>query len=1094
MSDEKKFAHTLAKRRAEFSQLTANFGLAAWKAEAENLRQRVLDLREESFDIAPADNRSDLDSAVGRILWFPLTAALLLNRNQQYAAAHEWYRLLYDPETNSVAEILQFFTGDVTYERSGTTWLDEPFDPVAIANRREGVWLRHTVLAMVRNLIDWADDEFARGLPDTYLRAEELYELARRTLQAPPLRSECEEVLLDVVAVIGDGLGYTSAIAYKMARPLHDVTDVALVKKANKDIHKALSGRGSLKQKQLAVERIVARTRQHPDRSLAAEYSRHHTFAVDIENAIFFKPAPDGGPGGPGGRPFEPPPSGPAPGSVFPPGGRPFDEPIVVFEPLEPVLDPTPPPSARPFCVPPNPVLRSLQLQIDTQLYKLRHCLDFMGEPQIARVYGCDTYDAATGLINRPTATLDQYSYTVDQPRYRYSFLIEKARQYVDVAQRIGAILLQALQNSDNEAFAQLKARHAIELADATTELRRLGRLEAEDGVEIAGVQKDRAGSQVTFWSDRVGDPDDLYDDLSVKEAQSLQFLDDSVRASEMNSIVIGAATVAASLFPGGQVAIPVMIASFAAMASAQAAAAQARASFERRAEEWANQLTLAHFDSRIADIQVTLADDRLRIAGQELEIASLQLSHAREELRFLQDKTTNLALYDWMVRVLSRDYRSLMQIAACVARMAQRALEFERQETVRIVTGDYWNIAQGALASSALTDEQRSLGLLGAERLLTDLTKLDAFKLATEKRRLQISKTFSLARMMPTEMVEFRDSGRITFNTLLDWFDDGFQGHYLRLIKSVRVSILALVPPLDGIHAMLHNTGESSVVVLEDGTFSVKRAARNFGESIALDSAFNESGLFVLNYEDPMLLPFEGLGVQTQWTLELPRGNNRFNFDSIADVFLTIEYTAEYSREYEQQMRAERTGEDVYEDAAIPLRVMFPDLWYHLKNHRPDAAGTFASFQFKFAASRRLFAPNLFLTPPAVEHLTMLASGDFALPADPASIDPEVQQRIENGLTIKKGSVTLHAPLTKAFGPGVADSNSLMLSTRGAGAGTAGLPTVSIADRTIGASDEWILEFAPEFFSPVTASPKPLIERIADVLLVITVKGNRAG
>jgi len=1093
-----KFAHWLAKHR--------NLGLEEWMLEVAISRQYELD-----NGIISAENPTELDSAVDRHIRFPLAAALLLNRNQQYAAAHDWYRLLYDPETGNVAEIFTFYSHDISREHIGAEWLDEPLDPVAIANRRQGVWLRHTILAMVRNLIDWADDEFARGLPDTFQRAEELYELARRTLQAPPLQNKCEKVLLDVVNVIQDELdGYTIAMADSMVGPLKAVSSADLISKAGKDIRKALSGRGSVPKKRLAVKRIIARTvkadhRQYPDGSLAAGFARRQTLAIAIENAIFFQSVPDGGSGGKGRGPF---PKGSDPflpdDPIFPPPDRPFDG---VIDPTNPKKDYTPPPSALFFCIPPNPVLRSLQLHIDTQLRKLQLCLDFMGEPQLPRVYGCDTYDAATGLINRPTATLDQYNYCVDQPRYRYSFLIEKAHDYVDVAQRIGSILLQALQNSDNEAFLQLKAQHAIELAGATIELRRLARQEAVDGVEIAEVQKDRADSQVGFWEGRAGDDiDNTWDSMSDAEQAGLVL---SGVATALSGLAIlpgaAAAGAGAAITASGvattatgalaEVGIPMTVVGFvvtaaglaslaaslpfaAAAAGSASSTALTYASFERRFEEWKNQFELAGFDARLADLQVTVAGDRLAIAGQELEIALLELSHAREELRFLQTKVTSAALYDWMVRVLSRDYRVLMQIAACVARMAQRALEFERQESVRIVTGDYWNIAQGALASKTLTDEQRSLGLLGAERLLTDLTKLDAFKLATEKRRLQISKTFSLARRMPIEMVKFRDSGRITFNTLLDWFDDGFQGHYLRLIKSVRVSMFAIVPPLDGIHAMLHNTGESSVVVLENGNYVEKRAARNFGESIALDSAFNESGLFVLNYEDPMLLPFEGLGVQTQWTLELPRGNNRFNLDTIADVFLTIEYTAEYSRQLEQDMRNERIDQMVYEDTAVPLRLQFPDLWYHLKNHREDATGAFPPFQFKFDLPRTAFAPNL-ADPMTVAHLTMLVSGDFELSQD--------QQTMENGLTIKKGAVRLHSPSAKAFGPGVTDSNSLMLSTRGAGA--TGLST----HPTIPESQEWTLEFAPDFFNPTWTIPIPLIERIADVLLVITVKGTRA-
>jgi hypothetical protein len=528
---------------------------------------------------------------------------------------------------------------------------------------------------------------------------------------------------------------------------------------------------------------------------------------------------------------------------------------------------------------------------------------------------------------------------------------------------------------------------------------------------------------------------------------------------------------------------------------SQQASLASARASFKRRFEDWENQFALAKRDAEITGLQERLASDRVAIANEEMVIARLQLSHAREELRFLQTKITNLPLYDWMVRVLSRDYRSLMQIAAGVARMAQRALEFERQEAVRIIVGDYWNIATGVLGSPGLTDEQRSLGLLGAERLLTDLTKLDAFKLVTEQRRQQqqISKTISLARMMPTDLVAFRQTGKMTFNTLMEWFDDGFQGHYLRLIKNVRVTIVAIVPPIDGIHAMLHNTGESAVVVTEDGgeTFVKRRAIRSFGEHISLDAPYNESGRFVLSYDDPMLLPFEGLGVETQWTLELPRGNNRFDFDTIADVLLTIDYTAEYSEKYQADLRKAQSNVDVDEDTAVPLRLQFPDLWYHFKNNRRDGAGSIPPFTYKFHLPRAAFAPNL-SDPLKVAQLTLLISGDLA---------STEQGLLADGLTISYQGVLLHrgvaprpAPTgspagtqgapgdpASAFGPPVFGPSSMLLSTRGNSAN--GLPS----NPTIGnpAPGEWTIEFSSALFPGV-------IDKISDVLFVITISGRR--
>lgn len=1115
------FEAKIRRRRALVLRFGTNHGLREWKYEADSLReellterQRFIDGTENSLKLdreSPEDirnaheivykllgineeigNKSQLDSVFARDLWFPLTAGLLLNRNEQFAAAHEWYRLLYNPATGTAAEVFNRFSGDVIKERNASKWLKAPFDPIAIANRRQGVWLRYTIIAMVRNLVDWADDDFARALPDTYQRAEERYELAGKVLGAKALENDCEAAVLDVIHSIGKAFGMTKQEAARYAAPLMQVRSVKAMTEAKVRIEEELE-QDSKKRKLASITKIIdnAKNRdqkQHPHKSLKAEWDDRFRRAMDAENKIFSQ-SKSGGPISPQPKPQP---------DLHRPLDDLFDGPINL------------PPSiiSLEFCVPLNPVVNLLGKQIRTQLDKLNHCLDITGEPQMPRVYGCDTYDPATGLINRPTAILSQFTHATDQPRYRYSYLVEKARQYVDVAQRIGSLLLQSVQARDSEAFAQLKAAHAIEVAGATVELRRLGQIEASHGVEIAVLQSDRADRQVSFWKDRVGDPDDLYDDLSEEEADGLCNLQRGAELTRIGAIVtatVGPAMAAAGAVTtatgvGAPVGIPLMIAGvllsagqgMSALGSSNTTtgnALQASASFERRSEEWKNQFDLAQFDAQIAELQVNLADDREAIADQESVIAQLQLSHAREELRFLQTKTTNLALYDWMIRILSRDYRTLMQIAAGVAHMAQRSLEFERQEPVRFILGEYWNVATDVIEARNLTEKQRSLGLLGAERLLTDLTKLDAFRLTTEQRRQQISKTISLARMMPLELAGFRQSGVITFNTLMEWFDDDFQGQYLRLIKCVRVTVLALVPPVEGIHATLQNTGESSVVVTEYGghNFSKKRALRNFGERVSLDAPFNESGLFVLNYEDPMLLPFEGLGVETQWTLELPRANNRFNLDTIADVMLTIEYTAEHSSIYERELRASRMGVDAQEDAAIPLRLQFPDAWYHLKNNRKDPSGVYSPFAFTFHLPRAIFAPNLEDSINVV-HLTLLVSGNLSTAE---------QELVADGITITHQGVVLHKKnvprpatavasattivSTSALGNPVFGENAILLSTRGQTAnGLRSNPQIGTV-----IPDEWAIEFPSNLFPNV-------IKNISDVLFVITVQGKR--
>jgi len=110
-------------------------------------------------------------------LLFPLLAAYSLNKAEQYESAHDWYRLLYDP-TKSGSERFGFdfnahFQESVDYR---DRWNSGTLDPTELAHRREGVMLRHVIIMMVKNLLDWADHEFALATASSLDRARQLYE------------------------------------------------------------------------------------------------------------------------------------------------------------------------------------------------------------------------------------------------------------------------------------------------------------------------------------------------------------------------------------------------------------------------------------------------------------------------------------------------------------------------------------------------------------------------------------------------------------------------------------------------------------------------------------------------------------------------------------------------------------------------------------------------------------------------------------------------------------------------------------------------------------------------------------------------------
>jgi hypothetical protein len=88
-------------------------------------------------------------------------------------------------------------------------------------------------------------------------------------------------------------------------------------------------------------------------------------------------------------------------------------------------------------------------------------------------------------------------------------------------------------------------------------------------------------------------------------------------------------------------------------------------------------------------------------------------------------------------------------------------------------------------------------------------------------------------------------------FATPMEMFDRDFPGHYLRLIRRVRASVIALVPPAQGIRA----------TPLDERDLSSRDWRRS------LQTAFNSprnAGPSELEPQPDVLLPFEGLGVAT--------------------------------------------------------------------------------------------------------------------------------------------------------------------------------------------------------------------------------------
>lgn len=765
--------------------------------------------------------------------------------------------------------------------------------------------------------------------------------------------------------------------------------------------------------------------------------------------------------------------------------------------PLTPIIAPS-----LQFCIPPNPMLKTLRLRAELNLYKLRTCRNITGLKRQLEPYAAPT-DTATGLptLGAGGQLILPGVVRLQPTLYRYPVLIERAKQLVQLAGQIEAAMLSALERRDDAAYTLLNARQELSLAQAGISLQNLRLTEANDGVQLATLQQARAQISVNYYDLLIEE------EYLAAERRALELLSEAAEAyatastfSFISAAVSGAAVVAAIAAgaiagaAGGSVAAPgagtagggvvgaiggglsALLNNLGGVAGAlssvssgyssigskrqtRASALQTQASYERRQQEWIFQLTLGNKDVEIGQQQVLLANDRVEIVIQEKEIAELQNSNAKDTIEFLTTKRfTNVNLYDWMSGVLEGVYRFFLQQATATAKLAENQLAFERQEVPpAYIQAGYWNaLSDGAVVSNSNTPAPDRKGLTGSARLLQDIYQLDQYAFNTNRRKLQLTRTLSLALLAPEAFQRFRETGVMNFATPMELFDRGFPGHYLRLIRRVHTSVIALIPPIQGIHATLTSTGLSRTVIGPDIFQTVP--IRRDPEFVALTSPANSTGILELEPQQPdMLLPFEGNGVDSTWEFRMPKAANQFDYRTIADVLITIEYTALNSFDYRQQV-IQTLNPNLSADRPFSFRNQFADQWYDL--HNPDQTKT--PMKVKFETFREDFPPNIesIKIQQVLLYLVCARQKTFDLPTT------------ELRFTDQDNQGTVGGSATPIDG---------VISTR---RGNGGSWTVMIGKSPVG---EW------ELTLPNTEEMKNRFkdEEIEDILLVITYSGR---
>ena len=278
------------------------------------------------------------------------------------------------------------------------------------------------------------------------------------------------------------------------------------------------------------------------------------------------------------------------------------------------------------------------------------------------------------------------------------------------------------------------------------------------------------------------------------------------------------------------------------------------------------------------AHAAVRVQERNVSIARLHAEIAATDLAYARDLINYQNERFLNRDFWDALAGVARRSLRRYLDLAAQAAWFAERALAYRLGTPLRIIRLGYFDA------------KMRDVG--GVDRLSLDLAELEAVRLAAARITVPLVRTYSLAQDLPLAFGQLKATGRCTFALTDDELVTAHPGTYAHRIVAVDVFIDApgTAVPVRGI---LTNGGFSRFR-REPGGAPVPLV--RFADAYPV-SEFRVRRDFELHgLPGERLLPFEGSGFATSWTLELPKTTNATGLNRVTDVRITFDLQAGYA------------------------------------------------------------------------------------------------------------------------------------------------------------------------------------------------------
>lgn len=889
----------------DLSEILFNQGLESFLSiDAQQTVEHPPEINFETSLFPPIENINHIDfqGAYGeyyRELYFhiPFLIANHLNASQKFEDAKWWYERIFDPtasESPSDHEpsgnrnwrfiefreaTLQKMKDMLSNEGAIDQYKVNPFNPHAIARLRMNAYQKTIVMKYIDNLLDWGDALFSQDSMESINEATMLYVLASDILGSRPLKvGACETF------------------------PEEDLTynTIATERTTGSEFLIALENWAWVNGQQLPLS--------HPTNLVTPNLGSPNASA----------------------SPNQPQPMA----TTLPPPAATSDQSLTLLHRQAPVLPyreavqvgnwvqeqlgfwETKPLAKKylpflslkqslAFCVPANTELLAYWDRVEDRLFKIRNCMNISGVRRQLALFQPPINPML--LIRAKAAGLsleDIIRRELSSP-YRFSYLIEKAKQFAQTVQSFGSALLSALEKKDIEELTRLRSVHERDILQQTKTIKEKNIAETEFQYQSLVEAKTNVQNRIDYYNQLIEEGRNEWEVSQSVSSHLATRIHLTVRnlqiAAAISALIPNSGSPFAMTYGGTQIRgnfqdTAAWIQTMASIASAIAASDGLEATFQRRTQEWGHQRTLAQQELRQMEQQLLAAEIRQEIAQKDLEIHEQMIAHVDELDAFYKDKFTNLGLYNYLATTLNRLYREAYNVAHELALMAQKACQFERvDETTFDIVDNNWQFDRA--------------GLLAGESLLLQLQRLEKDYLEANKRDYELTKHISLLQLDPVALLYLRTTGNCSFQLPEELFDMDCPGHYFRRIKSVALTIPCVTGPYTSVNCSL-TLGKSSIrknALCSNAYARTDREDDRFSDydycgspqSIVTSSAQNDSGLFETNLRDERYLPFEGSGVISEWQLQLPNNPGKaeeicqFDYSTISDVILHLRYTA---------------------------------------------------------------------------------------------------------------------------------------------------------------------------------------------------------